>query len=60
MSDIGIVSDGGFSYQISDIGGDIGDTRAYWAFILDIIYNEISITKSWFRVIDIIYLIKMM
>jgi len=44
ISDIGIVSDGGFSYQISDIGGDIGDTRAYRAFILDTIYNEILIT----------------
>ena len=46
ISDIGIVSDGGFSYRISDIGGDIGDTRAYRAFILDNIYNEILITKS--------------
>ena len=36
----------GFSYQISDIRGDIGDTRAYRAFISDIIYNEILITKS--------------
>jgi len=50
----------GWGFFISDIGGDIGDTRAYWAFISDTIYNEISITKSWFRVIDIIYLIKMM
>jgi len=50
----------GFSYRISDIGRDIRDTCAYWAFISDIIYNEILITKSWFRVIDIIYLIKMM
>ena len=32
---------GGFSYRISDIG----DTRAYRAFILDTIYNEILITK---------------
>ena len=54
-SDIGIVSDGRFSYRISDIGGDIKDTRAYRAFILDTIYNEILITKSWFSVIDIIY-----
>ena len=50
----------GFSYQILDIGGDIGDTRAYRAFILDTIYNEILTIKSWFRVIHIIYLIKMM
>ena len=49
-----------FSYRISDIRGDIGDTHAYRAFISDTIYNEILITKSWFRVIDIIYLIKMM
>jgi len=27
-------TDGGFSYRISDIGGDIGNTRAYRAFIL--------------------------
>jgi len=47
-------------YQISDIGGDIGDTRAYRASISDTIYNKILITKSWFRIIDIIYLIKMM
>ena len=60
ISDIGIVSDGGFSYRISDIGGDIGDTRAYRVFILDTIYSEILIIKSWFRVIHIIYLIKMM
>ena len=39
---------------------DIGDTHAYRAFISDIIYNEILITKSWFSVIDIIYLIKML
>jgi len=57
---IGIVSDGGFSYWILDIGGDIGDTHAYRTFISDIIYNEILITKSWFSVIDTIYLIKMM
>jgi len=38
--------DRGFSYRISDIGGDIGDTRTYQAFILDTIYNEILITKS--------------
>ena len=49
-----------FSYQILDIGGDIWDTRAYRAFILDTIYNEILITKSWFSVIDIIYQIKTM
>jgi len=45
---------------ISDIGGDIGDTRTHRTFILDTIYNEILITKSWFSVIDIIYHIKMM
>jgi len=50
----------GFSYRMSDIGGDIGDTRAYQAFISETIYNEILINKSWFNVIDIIYLIKMM
>ena len=33
ISDIGIESDGGFSYRISDIGGDIGDTHAYWVYI---------------------------
>ena len=54
------MSDGGLSYQISDIGGDIGDTRAYRVFISDTIYNEILITNRSFRVIDIIYLIKMM
>ena len=43
---IGIVSDGRFSYRISDIGGDIGDTRAYRVFISDTMYNEILITKS--------------
>ena len=59
ISDIGIVSDEGFSYRISDIGGDIGDVPAYLVFISDTIYNEILITKSWFSVIDIIYLIKM-
>ena len=37
---------GSFSYRISDIGGDIGDTRAYRSFISDTIYNEILITKS--------------
>ena len=37
---------------------DIEDTRAYWAFISDIIYNEILISKSRFSVIDVIYLIK--
>jgi len=36
----------GFSYQISDIRGDIGDTCALRVFISDIIYNEILITKS--------------
>jgi len=35
-----------WGFFISDIGGDIGDTRAYWAFISDNIYNEILITKS--------------
>ena len=60
----------GSKYQISgsyrmgvfhiDIGGDIGDTHAYRAFISDTIYNEILITNSWFRIIDIIYLIKIM
>ena len=59
MSDVGIVSDGVFSYQISNIGGDIRDTRAYRTFISDTIYYEILIT-NWFNVIDIIYLIKMM
>jgi len=49
----------GWGFFISDIGGDIGDTRAYQAFISDTIYNEILITKSWFSVIDI-YLIKIM
>ena len=39
---------------------DIGDMRTYRAFKSDTIYNEILITKSWFSVIDIIYLIKMM
>jgi len=58
--DIGNVSDGGFSYGISDIGGDIGDTPAYRAFILDTMYNEILIIKNWFSVINIIYQIKMM
>ena len=37
---------GGFSYRISDIGGDIRDTSAYRAFILDNIYNDTLITKS--------------
>ena len=46
MSDIGIVSDEGFSYRILDIGRDIGDTRAYRAFISDTVYNEILITKN--------------
>ena len=36
----------GFSYRISDIGGDIEGTRAYRAFIFDTIYNEILIIKS--------------
>ena len=36
MSDIEIVLDGFFSYQTSDIGGDIGDTRAYRALILEL------------------------
>ena len=58
MSDIGIVSDVDFSYQISDIRGDIRDTRADQAFTSDTIYNKILITKSWFSVIDIIYLTK--
>jgi len=51
----------GWGFFISDIGyrGDIRDTRAYQAFISDTIYYEILITKSWFNVIDIIYLIKM-
>jgi len=44
-----------FPYQILDIG----DTRTYRAFISDTIYNKILITKSWFNVIDFIYLIKM-
>ena len=38
----------GWGFFVSDIGGDIGDTRR--AFILDIIYDEILITKSWFSV----------
>ena len=50
----------GWGFFISDIGGDIGDTRAYRAFMSDIIYSKILITKSWFNVIDIIYLTKMM
>jgi len=29
-------------------------------FISETIYNEILITKSWFSVIDIIYIIKVM
>jgi len=36
----------GWGFFISDIGGDIGDTRAYRAFISDTTYNEILITKS--------------
>jgi len=44
--DIGIISDGSFSYRISGIGGDIGDMRAYRTFISDTIYNEILIIKS--------------
>jgi len=44
----------GFSHRISDIWGDIRDACAYRAFILDTIYNEILITKSWFSVINII------
>ena len=59
ISDIGIVSDERFSYQISDSREYIGDS-AYRAFISDILYNEILITKCWFSVIDIIYQIKMM
>ena len=51
---------GFFSYRISDIGEDIGDTHTYRAFISGTIYNEILITKSYFSVIDIIYLIIMM
>ena len=41
---------------------DIGYRERYrgYAFILDAIYNEILIIKSWSRVIQIIYLIKMM
>ena len=67
---IKIYEDQGSKYRISgsyrlgffksDIGGDIGNARAYRAFISDTIYNEILITKSWFRVINIFYLIKMM
>ena len=55
ISDIGIVPDGSFhiGYRIS------GERyQGISAFISDTIYNEILITKSWFRVIDIIYLIK--
>ena len=52
------------SYQmmvfISDIVGDIGDTRTFRAFISNTVNNEILITKSWFTIIDIIYQIKMM
>ena len=36
----------GWGVFISDIGGDIGDTRAYRSFISDTIYNEILIIKS--------------
>jgi len=35
--DIEIISDGGFSYRISDIEGDNGDTHAYRVFISDTI-----------------------
>ena len=31
----------GWEFFIYDIGGDIGDTRAYRVFISDTIYNEI-------------------
>jgi len=50
----------GWGFFISDIGGDIGDTRANRPFISDTIYYEILIIKSWFNVIYIIYLIEMM
>jgi len=51
----------GWGFFILDIGyRGRYRRRAYWVFILDTIYNEILITKSWFSVIDIIYLIKMM
>ena len=35
-----------WGFFISDIGGDIGDMRAYWAFISDTIYNEILVIRS--------------
>ena len=52
----------GWDFFISDIEyrRRYRDTRAYRVFISDTIYYEILITKSWFNVIDIIYLIKMM
>ena len=37
ISDIGFVSDGGFSYQIS---GEISGIRAHIGRILDIIYDD--------------------
>jgi len=42
----------GFSNQLSDIGGNIGDTCTDRAFISDTFYNKILITKSWLSVID--------
>ena len=36
----------GCGFFISDIGGDVGVTRAYQAFISNTIYNEILITKN--------------
>ena len=53
---------GWWGFFISDIGYR-GRYRGYArisAFISNTLYNEILITKSWFRVVDIIYLIEMM
>ena len=33
--------------SISDIGGDIGDMRAYRAFVSDTIYNEILMSHKY-------------
>ena len=41
------------------ISGEISGISAHIEFISDTIYNEILITKNWFSIIDIIYLIKM-
>ena len=50
----------GFFFHIGyRISGEISGIRAYRASILDSIFNEILITKSWLSV-DIIYQIKIM